>query len=72
MNFKAMAVGAFRRSATRAYSINSSPSSLSTGPIETLETYDGATVEVEELESVDITSVRDPQRPEYAEPGSGQ
>ena len=30
------------------------------GPIETLETFDGASVEVEELDSVDITSVRDP------------
>lgn len=46
--------------------------SFSTGPIETLETYDGATVEVEELEAVQITSVREPARPEYAEFGTGQ
>lgn len=46
--------------------------SFSTGPIETLETYDGASVEVEELEAVEITSVRDPARPEYAEFGTGQ
>jgi uncharacterized protein YlxW (UPF0749 family) len=45
---------------------------FSTGPVETLETYDGATVKIEELESVDITSVRDGARPEYAEPGTGQ
>ncbi|WP_210503723.1 DUF881 domain-containing protein [Nocardioides xinjiangensis] len=45
---------------------------FSTGPIETLETLDGATVTVEELEQVEITSVRDAPRPEYAEPGSGQ
>jgi uncharacterized protein YlxW (UPF0749 family) len=45
---------------------------FSTGPVETLETYDGASVEVEELEAVEITSVREPQRPEYAEPGTGQ
>ncbi len=45
---------------------------FSTGPVETLETYDGASVEIEELEAVDITSVRDPSRPEYAEPGTGQ
>lgn len=46
--------------------------SFSTGPIETLETYDGATVDVEELEAVQITSVREPARPEYAEFGTGQ
>ena len=45
---------------------------FSTGPVETLETFDGATVTIEELESVDITSVRDGARPEYAEPGTGQ
>jgi uncharacterized protein YlxW (UPF0749 family) len=45
---------------------------FSTGPIETLETYDGATVEVEELEAVQITSVREPTRPEHAEFGTGQ
>ena len=46
--------------------------SFSTGPIETLEGLDGATVTVEELESVEITSVREPARPEYAELGTGQ
>jgi uncharacterized protein YlxW (UPF0749 family) len=45
---------------------------FSTGPIETLETYDGATVDVEELEAVQITSVREPTRPENAEFGTGQ
>ena len=45
---------------------------FSQGPIETFETEDGATVAVEELEQVEITSVRDADRPEYAEPGSGQ
>jgi uncharacterized protein YlxW (UPF0749 family) len=45
---------------------------FSTGPIETLETYDGATVEVEELEAVQIASVREPTRPEHAEFGTGQ
>jgi uncharacterized protein YlxW (UPF0749 family) len=46
--------------------------SFSTGPIETLEGLDGATVTVEELESVEIASVRDAVRPEYAEFGTGQ
>jgi uncharacterized protein YlxW (UPF0749 family) len=46
--------------------------SFSTGPIETLEGLDGASVAVEELESVEITSVREPARPEYAELGTGQ
>jgi uncharacterized protein YlxW (UPF0749 family) len=46
--------------------------SFSQGPIETLETEYGATVVVEELESVEITSVREPARPEYAELGAGQ
>ena len=45
---------------------------FSQGPIETFETEDGATVAVKELEQVEITSVRDADRPEYAEPGSGQ
>ena len=44
---------------------------FSTGPIETLG-LDGATVDVEELEAVEITSVREPTRPEYAEFGTGQ
>lgn len=46
--------------------------SFSTGPIETLEGLDGATVAVEELEAVEITSVREATRPEYAELVSGQ
>lgn len=46
--------------------------SFSSGPIETLEGLDGATVTVEELESVEIASVREAVRPEYAEFGSGQ
>jgi uncharacterized protein YlxW (UPF0749 family) len=45
---------------------------FSTGPIETLEGLDGATVSVEELESVEITSVRESARPQYAELGNGQ
>lgn len=43
-----------------------------TGPIDTLENFDGATVEVEELEQVDIESVRELDRPENAEPAAGQ
>ncbi len=46
--------------------------SFSSGPIETLQSEDGATVEVEDLESVKITSVRESSRPEYAELNSGQ
>ena len=45
---------------------------FSTGPVETLETLDGASVTIEELEQVEITSVRDASRPEYAEFGTGQ
>ncbi|MDZ5662127.1 DUF881 domain-containing protein [Nocardioides sp. zg-1308] len=45
---------------------------FSTGPVETLETLDGATVTIEELETVEITSVREASRPEYAEFGTGQ
>ena len=45
---------------------------FASGPIETLEQYDGATVEVEELESVDIESVRDPVRPVNAEADTDQ
>ena len=45
---------------------------FSSGPVETFETLDGATVTIEELESVEITSVRDAPRPEYAELDSGQ
>lgn len=45
---------------------------FSTGPVETLQTLDGATVTIEELESVEITSVREAPRPEYAELVAGQ
>lgn len=45
---------------------------FSTGPVETLQTLDGATVTIEDLESVEVTSVRDAPRPEYAELGTGQ
>ena len=45
---------------------------FSSGPIETLQTEDGATVDVEELESVEIASVRESSRPEYAELDDGQ
>jgi uncharacterized protein YlxW (UPF0749 family) len=45
---------------------------FSSGPIETLQTEDGATVDVEELEKVEITSVRASTRPEYAELDEGQ
>jgi hypothetical protein len=44
---------------------------FSTGPVETFA-EDGATVDIEELESVEITSVREARRPEYAELGTGQ
>ncbi|KRE99247.1 hypothetical protein ASG88_16125 [Nocardioides sp. Soil777] len=46
--------------------------SFAGGPIETLEQYDGATVEVEELESIDIESVREFVRPVNAEADTGQ
>ena len=45
---------------------------FSSGPVETLQTEDGATVDVEDLESVEITSVRESSRPEYAELVDGQ
>lgn len=45
---------------------------FSTGPVETLETLDGATVTIQDLEAVEITSVREAPRPEYAELGTGQ
>lgn len=45
---------------------------FSTGPVETLQTLDGATVTIEDLESVEVTSVREAHRPEYAELGTGQ
>ena len=46
--------------------------SFAGGPIETLEQYDGATVEVEELDSIDIESVREFVRPVNAEADTGQ
>jgi uncharacterized protein YlxW (UPF0749 family) len=42
------------------------------GPIEQLEQFDGATVEVTELDELDIESVRTPVRPEKAEADTGQ
>jgi len=45
---------------------------FSTGPVETLQSLDGATVTIEDLESVEIASVREAPRPEYAELGTGQ
>lgn len=44
---------------------------FSSGPVETFA-LDGATVKIEEVETVEVTSVRDPSRPEYAELGTGQ
>lgn len=41
---------------------------FSTGPVETMETYDGVTVTIEQLDRVEILSVREPVRPEHAEP----
>ncbi|QSR31221.1 hypothetical protein CFI00_12050 [Nocardioides sp. S5] len=40
---------------------------FSSGPVETLQTLDGATVRIEELEKIEIMSVREPTRPDYAE-----
>lgn len=45
---------------------------FSTGPVETLETLDGASVTIQDLEAVEVTSVREAPRPEYAELGTGQ
>lgn len=42
------------------------------GPIDQLETYDGASVSVEELDSLDIESVRAPVQPENAEVDTSQ
>lgn len=42
------------------------------GPIEQLEDFDGATVQVTELDSLDIESVRTPERPVNAEADPGQ
>ena len=45
---------------------------FSDGPVETFELDEGATVTVEELDSVEIESVREAVRPEIAEPFDGQ
>lgn len=45
---------------------------FSTGPVETLETYDGATVVIEELEELEIKSVRELKRPVHAEAVAGE
>ena len=45
---------------------------FSTGPVETLQTLDGATVTIQDPETVEVTSVREAPRPEYAEVGTGQ
>lgn len=42
------------------------------GPIEQLEQFDGASVYVTELDSLDIESVRSPERPVNAEADTGQ
>ena len=42
------------------------------GPISSLETQDGSRVDVEELNSLDIESIRTTDRPEFAQPGNGQ
>lgn len=44
---------------------------FSLGPVEALE-FDGATVSIEDVESVEIMSVREAPRPEYAELSTGQ
>lgn len=45
---------------------------FSTGPVETMQSFDLATVEIDDLETVEITSVREASRPEYAEIDTGQ
>lgn len=45
---------------------------FATGPVETLENLDGATVDIERLDSVEIVSVQKPSRPVYAEPAGPQ
>ncbi len=45
---------------------------FSSGPVETLQTEDGATVDIDDVETVEITSVRESTRPEYAELDEGQ
>lgn len=42
------------------------------GPIETLEGRDGATVTVDEPDTIEITSVRELDRPDHAEPAGAQ
>ncbi len=42
------------------------------GPISTLETQDGSRVDVVELTSLDIESIRTTDGPEFAQPGGGQ
>lgn len=50
----------------------SSAMSFDSGPIDQLEQFDMATVQVTELDSLDIESVRTPQRPVHAEADLGQ
>jgi uncharacterized protein YlxW (UPF0749 family) len=45
---------------------------FSNGPVETLQSLDGATVTIEEPPTIEITSVRTASRPDYAEFGTGQ
>lgn len=45
---------------------------FATGPVETLENYDGASVEIEELDRLEIRSVRQPVRPEHAQASQPQ
>jgi uncharacterized protein YlxW (UPF0749 family) len=45
---------------------------FSTGPVETLENLDGATVTIEQLDEVEVTSVREAERPTHAEPDGSQ
>jgi uncharacterized protein YlxW (UPF0749 family) len=45
---------------------------FSTGPVDTLENLDGATVKIERLDEVEIDSVRQPVRPVLAEPADSQ
>jgi uncharacterized protein YlxW (UPF0749 family) len=42
------------------------------GPLDQLRSVDGATVEVDQLQRVEIDSVVDPQAPEYAQPAPDQ
>lgn len=45
---------------------------FTSGPIETLELRDGATVTVDQPDTIEITSVRELDRPEHAEPAGSQ